>query len=63
MKKLIVKRVGLFSNLLIRTTRLEGVELIGYWKKADSFVIKHPAKEIYWCVSRKFIKELAEYKD
>lgn len=74
MRKLYIKKVGLFKSIWIKSKTktyayigrqsqfLEGVELIGYYKKGDSFIIKHPEEEIYWCVSRSFIKELAKAK-
>ena len=74
MKILTIKKMGLFNNRVIwlkvkvlsfldyKAEWLEGVDLLGYWKKGDSFIIKHPSKDIYWCVSRGFIKKLGRYK-
>ena len=73
MTKLRIEKIGLLGIVVIWAGRwaqhfltnknlwLEGVSLVGYWKKGDSFIIKHPTKMVFWCVSRSFIKELANY--
>lgn len=57
-KSLIVKKLDKLPRSKLLVMVFEGVELVGYHEKSDSFVIKHPNKDAYWIVSKDFIKEL-----
>jgi hypothetical protein len=53
-----IKRIKKLPRERLGEIVLEGVDLIGYHKKSDSYVIKCPIRDVYWIVSKAFIEEL-----